>query len=120
MDDVITARPHSKQHVCATIPSLRYLIHPNDEPSGIHPQHKFIREQEEMVRATQGTLITCDPAIKSILLKIDADNGNKYIMEDLDETHLFAKEATLPEFKEKLAKVLAMTQAAAEPDSGSE
>ncbi|GAA6064085.1 hypothetical protein JCM10212_003443 [Sporobolomyces blumeae] len=42
-----------------------------------------------MVKATRGTLITCDPAVKQILLQLDENNSfGRFIIADLDDTHL--------------------------------
>lgn len=39
----------------------------------------------------KGILVECDPAMKQFLLNLDETNGigKKFIIEDLDETHLF-------------------------------
>jgi TFIIH basal transcription factor complex TTD-A subunit len=50
-------------------------------------------------------LIECEPAIKSILVHIDNTNHHEFIIEDLDETHLFVKEPMLPVLKQKLEEV---------------
>ena len=46
----------------------------------------------------------CDPSIKSIILKIDAEE-NAYIVEDLDEQHLVVKETMLNLLKQRLQEV---------------
>ena len=51
-----------------------------------------------------GTLVECDPSIKSIIVNIDSES-NEYIIEDLDETHLVIKEMMLGELKRKLDDV---------------
>jgi hypothetical protein len=50
-------------------------------------------------------LVECEPAIKSILVHIDSNHHHEFIIEDLDETHLFIKEAMLPVLKQKLEEV---------------
>ncbi|KAJ9641059.1 hypothetical protein H2201_007994 [Coniosporium apollinis] len=62
-----------------------------------------------MVKALKGVLVQCDPSIKAILLKIDADSGNEYIIEDLDEGTLFVKESKVASLKEKLKVTLKET-----------
>ncbi|EON68531.1 hypothetical protein W97_07789 [Coniosporium apollinis CBS 100218] len=62
-----------------------------------------------MVKALKGVLVQCDPSIKAILLKIDADSGNEYIIEDLDEETLFVKESKVASLKEKLKVTLRET-----------
>ena len=39
-----------------------------------------------MVKALKGVLITCDPAVKQILLQLDEEQ--RFIIQDLDDTHL--------------------------------
>ncbi|GAA6038419.1 hypothetical protein JCM8097_007639 [Rhodosporidiobolus ruineniae] len=42
-----------------------------------------------MVKATRGVLVTCDPAVKQILLQLDENAGrHRFIIADLDETHV--------------------------------
>ncbi|GAA6003842.1 hypothetical protein JCM10207_006431 [Rhodosporidiobolus poonsookiae] len=42
-----------------------------------------------MVKATKGVLVTCDPAVKQILLQLDENSGrHRFIIADLDETHV--------------------------------
>ncbi|KAJ2890492.1 hypothetical protein GGI21_006151 [Coemansia aciculifera] len=40
-----------------------------------------------MVKAVKGTLIECDPAAREVLLKLNSKD--QFIIEDLDNTHLF-------------------------------
>lgn len=44
-----------------------------------------------MVNVTKGILVECDPPMKQYLLHLDEANalGKKFILQDLDETHLF-------------------------------
>jgi TFIIH basal transcription factor complex TTD-A subunit len=44
-----------------------------------------------MVNVMKGSFITCDPAMKQFLLHLDETLalGKKFIIQDLDETHLF-------------------------------
>lgn len=50
-------------------------------------------------------LVECEPAIKSILVHIDSTHHNEFIIEDLDETHIFVKETMLHLLKQKLEEV---------------
>lgn len=50
-------------------------------------------------------LVECEPAIKSILVHIDSTHHHEFIIEDLDDTHLFVKEAMLQVLKSKLEEV---------------
>ncbi|KAI5302329.1 atp2, beta subunit of the F1 sector of mitochondrial F1F0 ATP synthase [Ascosphaera pollenicola] len=59
-----------------------------------------------MPRAMKGVLVECDPSVKAIILKHDAERHD-YIMEDLgDERFLVVKENKLQELKVKLSKEL--------------
>ena len=44
-----------------------------------------------MVNFTKGVLITCDPAMKQLILFLQESNefGRQFIIQDLDEDHLF-------------------------------
>lgn len=44
-----------------------------------------------MVNVTKGILVECDPAMKQFLLHLDETSalGGKFIIQDLDDTHLF-------------------------------
>ncbi|KAI9097005.1 TFIIH subunit TTDA/Tfb5 [Phlyctochytrium arcticum] len=63
-----------------------------------------------MVRATKGALLECDPAVKEIVLDLDnkrSDSGEpRFIIEQLDETHLFIDLAVLDWLKDKLDEIL--------------
>ena len=62
-----------------------------------------------MPKAMKGVLVQCDPSIKAIILKIDADRHD-YIIEDLDDQTLVIKEAMLGRLKARLEEELANTQ----------
>ena len=38
-----------------------------------------------------GVLVECDPSIKAILLKIDTDHQQDFIIEDIDDEHVLVK-----------------------------
>ncbi|XP_073992300.1 transcription factor B5 [Rhodnius prolixus] len=44
-----------------------------------------------MVNVTKGVLVKCDPAMKQLLIHLDETLaiGKKFIIQDLDEDHLF-------------------------------
>lgn len=50
-------------------------------------------------------LVECEPAIKSLLVHIDFEHQHEFIIDDLDETHLFVKETMLQVLKQKLEDV---------------
>ncbi|KAI0594623.1 RNA polymerase 2 general transcription and DNA repair factor tfiih component [Biscogniauxia mediterranea] len=72
-----------------------------------------------MVRAIKGTLVECDPSIKSIIINIDSDK-NDYIIEDLDESHLLIKDNMVSQLKAKLEDRLKETVPIVENDSDSD
>ena len=57
-----------------------------------------------MVKAVKGVLVQCDPSIKAIILKADAEK-NEYIVEDLDDQTLVVKENQLAALKAYLDNV---------------
>ena len=52
-----------------------------------------------------GVLVECDPSIRAIIVKIDQENNNEFIVHDLDEQTLLVREAQLPLLKQKLEEV---------------
>ncbi|KAI1438385.1 RNA polymerase 2 general transcription and DNA repair factor tfiih component [Xylaria sp. CBS 124048] len=72
-----------------------------------------------MVVAVKGTLVECDPSIKSIIINIDSDKHD-YIIEDLDESHLVIKDGMVADLKAKLEDRLKETVPFIEDDSGSD
>lgn len=50
-------------------------------------------------------LVKCDASIKAMLIDIDNNNRNEYIIEDLGEEHLLVKETKLAELKGRLQEV---------------
>lgn len=47
----------------------------------------------------------CDPSIKAIILKIDAERGNQFVIEDLDDEHLLIRPKTEEQLKALLKDV---------------
>ncbi len=58
----------------------------------------------KMVNVAKGSLIKCDPAIKQYLVHLNETLafGEKFILENLDEQHLFVQSSAVPMIKEKL------------------
>jgi len=56
------------------------------------------------VRVTSGVLVTCDSAAKQILLHIDSgrEGPSKFILRDVDDTHVLVKKDYLEEINELL------------------
>ncbi|TGO22215.1 hypothetical protein BPAE_0177g00090 [Botrytis paeoniae] len=70
-----------------------------------------------MTRAIRGTLVECDPSIKSLIVKIDAESHHEYIVEDLDDETLLIQESKLAHLKALLEKALKETQVEDESES---
>jgi len=73
-----------------------------------------------MPKAVKGVLIECDPSIKAIIVKIDSESNNTFIVEDLDDTTLIIRDSMLQSLKNRLEDALKDTQQPAPDDSGSE
>ncbi|KAI8826310.1 TFIIH complex subunit tfb5 [Chytriomyces hyalinus] len=58
-----------------------------------------------MVRAAQGVVIECDMAVTQILIMID-QTIQKFILEELDETHLFVNPTHLDWILKNLERIL--------------
>ncbi|KAK1923041.1 TFIIH subunit TTDA/Tfb5 [Papiliotrema laurentii] len=63
---------------------------------------------EYSVKVTTGVLVTCDSAAKQILLHVDGmrDGASKFIIHDVDETHVLVKGQYLEEIKDVLQEEL--------------
>ncbi|CAL8121902.1 unnamed protein product [Orchesella dallaii] len=61
-----------------------------------------------MVNVTKGVLVECDPAMKQFLLHLDEREalGRKFVLNDLDETHLFVSADIIKVLKEKIDELL--------------
>jgi TFIIH basal transcription factor complex TTD-A subunit len=57
-----------------------------------------------MVKALKGVLITCDPAVKQILLQLDEEQ--RFIIQDLDDTHLLVSVGSVERLKNDLQEEL--------------
>lgn len=58
----------------------------------------------EMVNVSKGSLIKCDPAVKQYLVHLDETLalGEKFILNNLDDQHLFVQTSAVPKIKVKL------------------
>jgi len=61
-----------------------------------------------MVNVVKGVLVECDPAMKQFLLHLDEimTLGKKFILHDLDETHLFIIGEFIPRIQSEIDKLL--------------
>ena len=57
-----------------------------------------------MVNVSKGVLLECDPAVKQFVLHLDSTRalGRQFVLEDLDETHLFIAGDVVEKLQEKL------------------
>ncbi|PNS19092.1 hypothetical protein CAC42_1828 [Sphaceloma murrayae] len=67
-----------------------------------------------MPRATPGVLVQCDASIKAIIVKIDSENNNDFIVEDIDDETVLVKSGKHEELKHKLKLALQDTVREAE------
>ena len=51
-------------------------------------------------------LVQCDASIKAILVKIDSENRNDFIIEDIDDETVLVKQGKHDELKAKLKDAL--------------
>lgn len=58
----------------------------------------------EMVKAVKGVLLECDTTVKQIVLNLN-QKGN-FVIEDLDDTHLFIEASWVKELQYELDKIL--------------
>lgn len=61
-----------------------------------------------MVNVTKGVLVECDPAMKQFLLHLDETQklGRKFILADLDDTHVFIESDILDLLKDKIDELM--------------
>jgi TFIIH basal transcription factor complex TTD-A subunit len=57
-----------------------------------------------MVKAVKGVLLECDSTVKQIVLNLNK-RGN-FVIEDLDDTHLFIESTWVDQLKYELDKIL--------------
>ncbi|CAF0717816.1 unnamed protein product [Brachionus calyciflorus] len=57
-----------------------------------------------MVKVVKGTLVECDSTMKQFLLYLDdtGEVGGKFVLEDLDDTHLLIDSDCVERLKEKI------------------
>jgi TFIIH basal transcription factor complex TTD-A subunit len=57
-----------------------------------------------MVKAVKGVLLECDSTVKQIVLNLN--KRENFVIEDLDETHLFIESTWVEQLKYELDKIL--------------
>ena len=57
-----------------------------------------------MVNVMKGILVECDPAMKQFLVHLDDTEalGRKFVIQDLDDTHLFISADILPTLQDRI------------------
>lgn len=58
-----------------------------------------------MVSATGGTLVTCDPSVRALIVQMDAQRHD-IILQELDDTHLLVVSDKIPYLKRELNAML--------------
>nr|AYE54241.1 TTDA [Hydra vulgaris] len=61
-----------------------------------------------MVNVLKGVLVECDPTVKQFLLHMDEKGvlGQKFVIEDLDSTHLFVAANIIKTLESKLWELM--------------
>lgn len=59
-----------------------------------------------MPRAVKGALLQCDPPQMAMVRKIDKENGNAYIIEEIDDETCLVKENKVDEIKERVKQLM--------------
>uniref|UniRef100_A0A8V0XMM4 General transcription and DNA repair factor IIH subunit TFB5 n=1 Tax=Gallus gallus TaxID=9031 RepID=A0A8V0XMM4_CHICK len=73
-----------------------------------HPHLSAFVRAARMVNVLKGVLIECDPAMKQFLLYLDESNalGKKFIIQDLDETHVFVLAELVNFLQERVGELM--------------
>jgi len=58
------------------------------------------------IASKSGSLLTTDVPTKQLLMYIDKENGNKIILQDLDDTHVLVDSRYVQYLKEEVARLL--------------
>lgn len=68
------------------------------------------QQLQAMVSGTPGVLVTCDVPVKEFLIYLDEQQVDKFIITDLDATHLFIRESAVQFLKDELNKLYEVNQ----------
>jgi len=66
---------------------------------------RHTRTRRNMLMTMQGVLVECDASIKAIIVKINSEDGNIYIIEDIDDEHVLIQESKHAQLKARLNAV---------------
>ncbi|XP_074892022.1 general transcription factor IIH subunit 5 isoform X1 [Buteo buteo] len=103
----VTLSSGKRSAVAAEISSV-YVCNPKQELF-LSPLPVSVCERtEKMVNVLKGVLIECDPAMKQFLLYLDESNalGKKFIIQDLDETHVFVLAELVNFLQERVGELM--------------
>lgn len=61
-----------------------------------------------MVNVKKGVLVTCDPAMRQLLVYLDESRalGSKFVVKELDETHIIVDKEIVPTLEQKLDQMM--------------
>ncbi|MFH4977735.1 hypothetical protein AB6A40_004444 [Gnathostoma spinigerum] len=61
-----------------------------------------------MVNVKKGVLVTCDPAMRQLLVHLDESRalGSKFVVKELDETHIFVDREIIQILERKLDQLM--------------
>ncbi|CAP33501.1 Protein CBG15257 [Caenorhabditis briggsae] len=61
-----------------------------------------------MVNVKKGVLVTSDPAFRQLLIHLDDSRqlGSKFIVRELDDTHLFIEKDIVPMLESKVEQIM--------------
>ncbi|VDD90789.1 unnamed protein product [Enterobius vermicularis] len=61
-----------------------------------------------MVNVKKGVLIQCDPAMRQLLVHLDEQRslGTKFVVKELDETHIFVDREIVPVLEAKIDQLM--------------
>jgi TFIIH basal transcription factor complex TTD-A subunit len=71
------------------------------------PRQKDHNMTRNKLTMTKGVLVHCDASIKAIIMKINSEDGNIYIIEDIDDEHILIQESKHAQLKQRLNAVRA-------------
>lgn len=105
---------HRFEHQDTITLAHRRLIH-----SAVDLQHRSHSQCHERLRVSpclrcarhavdltiEGVLVECDPSIKAIIVKIDTESRNDFIIDDIDDEHVLIKSTKHDELKARLKEV---------------
>lgn len=79
------------------------LIPPASRHGESNPRYKHQKTRSRKSTDRAGTLVKCDPSIKALILNLDKESNNQYVIEDLgDEEHLLVKNDRIEELKRRV------------------